>query len=123
MPLKDNEGKLGKAFKDPKGEKPAVSNPPSQKFSIYADGRVEETTRKAPSGPIENPPATPNVAPALRPKGPIVQEVHTEVERAKQQVSPQLRDDQKTAEFKKKMLVKQEFNRAAKDRTNRDRDR
>lgn len=88
MPLKDNEGKLSKAFKDAQTSKP----------------------EKAPPAPPSKP------APHLTPRPPgVAQSVHTNVENAKRpQVSPQLRDDAKAAEFKKKMLVKQEFNRAAK---------
>lgn len=99
MPLDDNKGKAKTAFK--------AANEPQRE--------------KAPP----QPPTKPTLAPALRPNGRLVQEVHTAVENERKAQTAQHAQEKQAkaaADFKAKMVAKQTAERSKPDH-DRGRDR
>ena len=122
MPLDDFKGKATDAFANAKGEAPRPPLP-SQKFTIHPDGRTEDVTNPKPEGhtddaPPDKPP-TPKLE--LRPPGPSLDSAGSDVRPPPSKlVSPQLRSNETPEEFKRLMLLRSEFNRAARDAVERE---
>lgn len=80
-----------------------------------SDGRGISGDFNAAARDGTDPPNEPKPGMHLRPDGATVEAVHGVLERQGMgHVSPQLREDQIAQEFRRRMLVRQSFNRAAK---------